>query len=284
VSAHRSIRSVRVRCAAALLLISRVASPQSGPPRIVSLAPSVTEVLFEAGLGPRVVGVTSYCRFPDAALTLPKVGGYLTPSYEALTALGPDLVVVLPEHTDVEPRLAALKLPVLRVDHRDFDGIIRSIGTLGERAGSGAHATQAADALRGHLARVRMIGRGRARPRVLILFGRADDFRRLYAAAPGTVHDDLLTHAGGENVLTSRAVPYPTLSAEGLMRLDPDVIVEFAPGGSDAGMLRQQWNVLQSLRAVKTGRVYVFTHDFLSVPGPRFVRFAETIARTLYPR
>jgi iron complex transport system substrate-binding protein len=283
-SARRSIRSVRVLCVAALLLISSVASPQTGPRRIVSLAPSVTEVLFEAGLGSLVVGVTSYCRYPDAALTLPKVGGYLTPSYEALTALGPDLVVVLPEHSDVEPRLTALKLPLLRVDHRNLDGIIQSIVALGERTGSGKQATQTADALRQHLAKVRTIGRGRARPRVLILFGRADDFRRLYAAAPGTVHDDLLTHAGGENVLTSRAVPYPTLSAEGLMRLDPDVIVEFAPGGSDAGILRQQWNVLQSLRAVKTGRVFVFAHDFLSVPGPRFVRFAETLAHTFYPR
>jgi iron complex transport system substrate-binding protein len=281
-SAHRSIH---VLCsAAALVLFSRVASPQNGPHRIISLAPSVTEVLFEAGLGSLVAGVTSYCRYPDPALTLPKVGGYLTPSYEALAALAPDLVVVLPEHTDVEPRLAALKMPVIRVDHRNFDGIIQSIVTLGERAGSGRQAAQAADALRQHLARVRMMGRGRARPRVLILFGRTDDFRRLYAAAPGTVHDDLLAHAGGENVLTSRAVPYPTLSAEGLMRLDPDVIVEFAPGSSDAGMLRQQWNVLHSLRAVKTGRVYVFTHDFLSVPGPRFVRFAETLAHTFYPR
>jgi iron complex transport system substrate-binding protein len=117
-----------------------------------------------------------------------------------------------------------------------------------------------------------------------MLFGRADDFRRVYAAAPGTVHDDLLTQAGGENVLTSRAVPYPTLSAEGLIRLDPDVVVEFASGSSDAGALRQQWNALDSLKAVNTGRVYVYTHDFLAVPGPRFVRFAETLAHALYPQ
>ena len=99
------------------LLLSLPAAAQS-PARIVSLAPSVTEVLFEAGAGARVVGVTSYCRFPPAALSLPKIGGYLTPNYEALVALQPDLVVTLAEHADLEPRIRALGIPILRVDHR----------------------------------------------------------------------------------------------------------------------------------------------------------------------
>jgi len=254
------------------------------PQRIVSLAPSVTEVLFEAGLGSRVVGVTSYCRFPREVLALPKVGGYLTPSYEAIVALRPDLVVLLPEHADIEPRLAALRLPTLRLDHRSLQGIVRSIAAVGERCGAKASAEHAAEALRQHLARVQESASHDSRPRVLVCFGRSEDFRRLHAAAPGTVHDDLITHAGGRNALTSDAVSYPTLSLEGLMRLDPDVIVEFAAGKPDAAALRRQWNVLSSLRAVKTGRVYVFTDDLLSVPGPRFVRFTETIARALFPR
>jgi iron complex transport system substrate-binding protein len=265
-------------------LIPAAHAVERGPQRIVSLAPSVTEVLFEAGLGPRVVGVTSYCRFPRDVLALPKVGGYLTPSYEALLALQPDLVVVLPEHADIEPRLAALNIPTLRVDHRSLEGIVQSIVTLGDRCGAPARAERAADALRQNLARVRRIAGAGPRPRVLVCFGRSEDFRRLYAAAPGTVHDDLIIQAGGQNVLTSGAVSYPTLSAEGVMRLDPDVIVEFAAGGLDANVLRGEWNALGSLRAVKTGRVHVFTNDFLSVPGPRFVRFAETIARILHER
>jgi iron complex transport system substrate-binding protein len=256
----------------------------SSPQRIVSLAPSVTEVLFEAGLGPRVVGVTSYCRFPREVLAIPRVGGYLTPSFEALVALRPDLAVVLPEHVDIEPRLAALRIPILRVDHRSLDGIVRSLVVLGERCDVQPRAERAAEALRQHLARVQQIRRGGPRPRVLVCFGRSEDFRRLYAAAPGTVHDDLITWAGGVNALTSRAVSYPSLSVEGLMRLDPDVIVEFAAGRPDAATLRRQWNGLDAIRAVKSGRVHVFTDDFLSVPGPRFVRFAETIARVLFSR
>lgn len=261
-------------------LASTTTSAQEHPRRIVSLAPSVTEVLFEAGLGARVVGVTNYCQFPREVLALPKVGGYLTPSYEALVALHSDLIVTLPEHADLEPKLRALGFPILRVDHRSLDGIIRSIQQVGERCGAAPVANRAADALRRKLDALRRIGTG-PRPRVLICFGRAEDFRQLTAAAPGTIHDDLIAQAGGANVLTSRAVAYPTLSAEGVIRLDPDVIIEFSSSTTDAGILRQQWNHLDAVTAVKSGRVYVFTGEFLSVPGPRFVRFAETIARSI---
>jgi iron complex transport system substrate-binding protein len=257
------------------------ASAQAMPQRIVSLAPSATEVLFEAGVGARVVGVTSYCRFPPAVLALPKIGGYLTPSYEALVALRPDLVVTLPEHADIEPRFSRLRIPILRLDHRSLEGIVRSIVQLGERCGAIESASRAAERLRQDLARVRRIVGDGTRPRVLICFGRSEDFRRLTAAAPGTVHHDLITQAGGLNAVTSRAVSYPTLSVEGLMRLDPDVIIEFAAAGKDANVLRHQWSVLDWIRAVRMNRVYVFTDEFLSVPGPRFLRFAETIAHAI---
>jgi iron complex transport system substrate-binding protein len=256
------------------------ATAQDRPRRIVSLAPSVTEVLFEAGAGPHVVGVTSYCRFPREVISLPKIGGYLTPSYEALVALQPDLVVTLAEHADVEPRIRALGIPILRVDHRSLEGIVRSIEQVGERCGVMTRAKPAADALRQMLMAARRLVAG-ARPRVLICFSRAQDFRRLTAAAPGTIHDDLITQAGGTNVLTSGAVAYPTLSAEGVMRINPDVIIEFSSADTDAAALRGQWRRLDSVRAVRNNRVYVFTGEFLSVPGPRFVRLADTIARAI---
>jgi iron complex transport system substrate-binding protein len=255
------------------------AGGQRVPQRIVSLAPSVTEVLFEAGVGDRVVGVTSYCKFPREALALPKVGGYLTPSYEALIALHPDLVVTLPEHEDVEIKLRVLGIPILRLDHRSLQGIVRSIERVGERCGTAAHANRAAAALRRTLAAATSTSGG-ARPRVLICFGRTEEFRSVTVAAPGTVYDDLIVHAGGVNALESRAVSFPVLSAEGVIRLDPDVVIELSPGGTSADALRQ-WQRLDSLRAVKSGRVHVFTEDFLTVPGLRFARFVDTIARAI---
>lgn len=266
---------------AALLLCAAPASAQ--PQRIVSLAPSVTEVLFAVGLGPRVVAVTSYCRYPPAALRLPKIGGYLTPSYEALVSAAPDLAVVLSEHADIEPKLAMLRVPVLRLDHRSIEGVLAGIDAVGRRCGVEAGAEALARGLRDRLARLTAATARLVRPRVLLCFGRTDDLRRVYASAPGTVHDDLLTYAGGINAVPPGPVSYPTLSLEGVLRLDPDVIVELAPGRGDAAALMRQWQAAGALRAVKTGRIHVFTDDFLSVPGPRFVRFTETLARALHP-
>jgi iron complex transport system substrate-binding protein len=277
-------RHVRIWCSVLAAVAPALAAAQPAPQRIVSLAPSVTEVLFAVGLGARVAAVTSYCRYPPAVLALPKVGGYLTPSYEALVAVNPDLAVILPEHADVEPRLAALHIPTLRLDHRRIDDIVRSIALVGDRCGAPDRARALTDELRTRLARLQAAAAHGPRPRVLLCFGRTDDFRRIYASAPGTVHDDLVTYAGGRNALPPGPASYPTLSLEGVARLDPDVIVEFAPGLGDPRPLVRDWAGLRSLRAVKEGRVYVFTEDYLSVPGPRFVRFAEVLAAALRAR
>ena len=157
--------------------------------------------------------------------------------------------------------------------HGEYGGVVPELA-------SRDHIRRVLPLIRQTLAAARRVVAG-ARPRVLICFGRAEDFRRLTAAAPGTIHDDLITQAGGMNVLTSGTVAYPTLSAEGAMRLNPDVIIEFSSGGTDAAALRGQWSRLDSVRAVMNGRVYVFIGDFLSVPGPRFARFADTVARAI---
>jgi len=263
-------------------------TPPSSRPRsaqrIVSLAPSVTEVLFEAGCGHRVVGVTSYCRYPAQAAALPKVGGYLTPSYEAIVALRPDVVVVLPEHEDARRYLAALDLDVVAFDHRSVAGILDSLGTAGTLCDSRVRADTTVADLEGVLRRVEAWTAGRARPRVVIAVSRGGErgFGSPSAAGPDGVYHDLLLRAGGRNALPPGPVLHPALSAESLMRLNPDAIVEFAPGSGNGEALRDEWRALSWLPAVQRGRVLVFTEDFLPVPGPRLVRFTDTLARALH--
>lgn len=253
--------------------------------RIVSLAPSATEVLFAAGCGSRVVGVTSYCRYPPEATALPRVGGYLTPSYEAIVQLRPDVVVVLPEHEDARRYLASLDLDVVELDHRTVRGIVDSIGTAGALCGTRDRADAAVTGLEGVLRRVEARVAGRPRPRVVISVSRGEErgFGSLTAAGPGGVYHDLLLRAGGRNAVPPGPVLHPALSPESLMRLNPDAILELAPGAPDAALIRGEWRVLPSLDAVRRQRVLVFTGDFLPVPGPRLVRFVETVARALHP-
>jgi iron complex transport system substrate-binding protein len=259
--------------------------PHATAQRIISLAPSATEVLFEAGCGGRVVGVTSYCLYPAQATTLPKVGGYLTPSYEALVALRPDLVVVLPEHVDARRDLTTLGLDVVELDHRSIRGILDSIATAGDLCGTRARADATVAELERLLRRVDERTDGRPRPRVVISVSRGQErgFGSLSAAGPDGVYHDLLLRAGGENAVPPGPVLHPALSPESLIRLNPDAVVEFAPGAVDGTAIREEWRALPSLTAVARQRVFVFTEDFLPVPGPRLVRFTDTLARALHP-
>ena len=293
-TARRSASVPRRRLAIGVLLFAATAgacSPDAAtrPPtdaaeRIVSLAPSATEVLFEAGCGSRLVGVTSYCVFPADAAALPKVGGYLTPSYEAIMALRPDVVVVLPEHEDARQDLAALDLDVVEFDHRTIDAILDSVETAGELCGQRGTAERVVAELTHLLRRVEVVVSGRTRPRVVVSVSRGEErgFGSLSAAGPGGIYDDVLFRAGGRNAVPPGPVLHPTLSAESLLRLDPDAIVELAAGAKDE-KLRDDWRALASLNAVRRKRVFVFTGDFLPVPGPRLVRFVETVARALHP-
>jgi iron complex transport system substrate-binding protein len=233
-----------------------------------------------------VVGVTSYCRYPAEALAIPKIGGYLTPSYEAMASAHPDLAVLLPEHDEVLPHVQALGIPVLRIDHTSVAGILASVTILGDRCGAARQAAALRAELEARLDEIARATKGRPRPRVVICMGRNADsagFRSMSAAGPGGIYDDLIVRAGGINAVPPGPVLHPSLSAEALLRLDPDVVVEFAPNGGDPQRLRSEWQALASLRAVRTGRVYVFTQDLLPVPGPRLVRFVGDLARTLHP-
>jgi iron complex transport system substrate-binding protein len=262
-------------------------SPATGAPkRIVSLAPSVTELLFALGLGDRVVGVTSYCRYPAEALKISKIGGYLTPNFEALAATRSDLAIALPEHVDVLGRVEALGIPVLSVNHHSVLGILESATSIGERCGISRQAAKLRDQWQEQLDGVAATIAGRPRPRVVICLGRNADpssFRSMSAAGPGGIYHDLIVRAGGINAIPPGPVLHPSLSAEALLQLDPDVIVEFLPGGGDPSRLLEGWKSLGSLRAVRTGRIVIFTQDFLIVPGPRLVAFVGELARSLHP-
>jgi iron complex transport system substrate-binding protein len=286
-----SLRRHRLGSSAALLVFAgactsgtNAAPPAAAARRIVSLAPSATEVLFEAGCGSRVVGVTSYCRYPAAATTLTKVGGYLTPRYESIVSLRADMVVILPEHEDARRHLATLGLNVAEFDHRTIRGIVDSVRTAADLCGV-AGGTAPQDELEERLRWVDARVAGRPRPRVVISVSRGEErgFGSLSAAGPDGVYHDLLLRSGGQNAVPAGPVLHPALSAESLLRLDPDAIVEFAPGARDRARIRDEWRALPSLTAVQRDRVFVFNEDYLPVPGPRLVRFVETLARALHP-
>lgn len=262
------------------------------PERIVSTAPNLTEVLFALGVGDRVVGVTPYCKHPPEARNLPKIGGLLDPNFEALVALKPDLVVLLESAAHHRPSLERLGLKTLVVPHRNLEDMLQAIAMLGTAVGRAEEAERIVADFRTRLERVERRVAGRGRPRVLVVIERdyAAGLESMTVAAPDASNDlyeRAIEIAGGENACPRTTAPFPPVSTEGLLWMNPEVIVELVPPAAERSLdlepIRRQWQELPELTAVKNGRVYVIDDDFAMIPGPRFVRLIEKLARLLHP-
>ncbi len=260
------------------------------PKRIVSLAPSITESLFALGLGDRVVGVTRYCEYPPEAKTRAIVGGFVDPNYEAIVKLKPDLVALLVIHDEAKAKLAGLQIPVLAVDHRTIPGILDSFIQLADRCGARDRGVQLAAQCQARMDVVERKTRDLPRPRVLISSAREFGTGRIesvYAAGRNQWHDELIHLAGGENAYPDDGIAFPEISPEGILRINPDVIIELAPKAETGNYTKEQivaeWDSVPGLRAAQEKRIYILNGDYVGLPGPRFVQLLEDIARALHP-
>src|SRR5215471_9448582 len=123
----------------------------SPPHRIVSVAPSITEILFALGAGDQVVGVTTYCKYPEAAKAKPKIGGYTTPSLEAILALRPDQVIMMKNRPDVAQKLRRAGIDVVELQPENLSGIYESIRVIGEKVGAASRARSLIQSIEGQL-------------------------------------------------------------------------------------------------------------------------------------
>ena len=254
------------------------------------MAPSVTETLFALGLGPRVVGVSRYCQYPPEARQKPRVGGFLDPNFEAIVALRPDLVVVLEGNTDATSAFETLQLPTLTVDHRGLDGLLESITTFGRTFGVEKEADILLGKIQAQLNAVEKKIAQRARPRVLISVDRAPGTGRLqdvYVVGHDGHLDRVLELAGGQNAFPRRDVRFPVVSAEGILEINPEVIIDVVPEATVARLgeatLLADWNQVADVEAVRGGRVHLLTDDHATIPGPAFIELVEWLAARLHP-
>ncbi|MFP6583026.1 MAG: helical backbone metal receptor [Candidatus Hydrogenedentota bacterium] len=265
-------------------------SSEAGYSRIISLAPSITETLYALDLGDRVIGVTNFCDFPPDVRSKPSVGGIIDTNYEAIMHLQPDVVVLYPVHRDAQIRIKELGINTLTVDCRTLDGILESIQIIG----TACHVIDRSEALladmHADMQAIRSKTEELLRPTVLISAGRGKDggtLGEVYAAGKGQWYDDIIEMAGGKNVFTDDTIPFPAVTGEGLVRLNPEVIVEMAPKDAHPNITAEaiisQWDVFPDINAVQTERIYVLDGDYTTIPGPRIVRIVEDLARVLHP-
>ncbi|MBN1195945.1 MAG: ABC transporter substrate-binding protein [Candidatus Aminicenantes bacterium] len=258
--------------------------------RIVSLSPNITEILFALGAGDRVVGISRYCDYPPEVTGLPRVGGLVDPDYEAIVSLQPDLVILLNSHDDAARELKKLGISTLKVPHRTVDDIHLSILRIGRVCGVFERAESLVSVLKRGTNAIRLAVMDRSRPRVLLCVGRSTSSSQLgaiYVAGRDGFFDRLIDLAGGENVCAEERAAFPQISAEGVIRLNPDVIVDLANMSGKIPLpeaeLATPWQSLAGVAAVRNKRVHVWTDTQGLRPGPRYAKFLFRLASLLHP-
>ena len=244
------------------------------PQRVVCLTPSSTELVAALGAVALVVGVDEYSRYPREVHGLPKVGDFVAPNLEAILALHPDIVVADSAQKQIAPRLQQAKITTLFVDMQTIGDVRAALLEVG-RALARKPAAEAAILL---LDRALSDAAGRAsagvartgrRPRVLFVVDRqAGGLASVVAAGPGSYLDELLTLAGGDNVLADAPMRYVPITAEVIVARAPEVLLD-ASHVEDPARARDDWSVLASVPAVATGRVYLLDDAAAVTPGPR---------------
>ena len=250
--------------------------------RIVALAPSVTEIIYALGQEKKLVGVTQYSDYPEAARKLPKIGSYVRLDLERIVALKPDICFGIregnPKH-QVE-KIEALGIPVYIIDPHNAEGIMEAIKGMGAALGAFGPADLLAREMARRIDRVsRLANTAASKPRVFFQV----DAAPIITAGTNTFTHELITLAGGVN-LGAGPVPYPRLSWEEALALNPEIVVITSmAGGHSPESLKAQWRKWQQLPAVQQNRLYVVDAGLFDRPTPRFVEGLEALARIVHP-
>lgn len=259
----------------------RPVSLTAPPRRVISLVPSVTEVLFALGAQDLLVGVTDFCDYPAAARLKPRVGGMLAPSLEAMVALKPDLVIATTagNREETVTQLERLKIPVYLVNPTSVTGVLDVISRLGAVTG---HAAQAARLVASLEARIKAVTeRVTPLPRPRVLYVLWPD--PLIVPGRGALVSELIARAGGDSVTVDGGEAYPRYSLEAAVARAPQVIVLASHGSGQGTISREKWERFASLPAVKAGRLYSVDGNLLHRYGPRVVDGLELLARLFHP-
>jgi iron complex transport system substrate-binding protein len=269
-----------VQAATLVDMVGREVELQGPPRRIISLAPSLTEILYALGAGDAVVGVTDYATYPPEVEAKRSVGGGINPNMEVIVALKPDLIFVSADANrwDTITQLEQLQIPVFGVKPIGVEGVFESIQKVGEVVGRRQQAETLIAEMRRRIAVVSEKVNGLSRPKVLY----AVWIDPLIVAGRGTVIDGLIDVAGGANVV--RTPGFSRYSLEQILVHEPDVIVLALDGGvpEDQEILRRLpgW---KEMRAVREEAVRVIDANLINRPGPRIVEAAEVLAGLLHP-
>lgn len=250
------------------------------PLRIVSLAPSHTEILFAIGLGERVVGVSNFCDYPEEAKNKEKVGDSFNVNVEKIIELSPDLVIQYGQgKEEVNKRLQEAGIKVLSYEPESIEDVINLIDELGKITNSGRAAKMTIVDMM--TKRDFILSRVAGKERVKVFYEVWD--QPLMAAGPGSFIDELINLAGGENIAKDAQGKYPQFDLEQLIERNPDVYLTAKDREDKTVDSIKARDGYENINAIKNDRVFILDPNIISRPGPRIVDGLELIARKIHP-
>lgn len=250
------------------------------PTRIISLAPSHTEILYSLGLDDKIVGVTTYCDYPEEAKSKEKVGDAMAVNVERVIELNPDLVIQYgPGNEDTNNKIKDAGIPILSYEPESIDEVIELINEIGKITGTGRAATILTTDMMAKRDYIITKVQNVEKPKVFYEIWNEP----LMAAGPGSFIDELINLAGGENIANDAKGEYPEFELEQLIERNPDVYLsskDFEEKTIESIKSREGYD---SINAIKNDRVYLLEPNITSRPGPRIVEGLELIAKAIHP-
>ncbi|MBQ0105327.1 MAG: ABC transporter substrate-binding protein [Armatimonadetes bacterium] len=247
--------------------------PKTGEIRAVSLAPSITDMIIALDGGECLVGVTKFCKNPDKKWT--EIGGYMDFSKETFVSLKPNMVFLAPYHTDAKEICDEMGIEYTELDLSSFDSIRTNIMTIGRKIGK---TDKACELINKFNSEMQSLSPSKKYPKVLIVLDRnygTEDIGKVYAVGDGGIFARPINLAGGINVYEGFEET-PVLTAEGIVSLNPDVIVDVAREGLPENISRD-WEKL-NIKAVKNHNLFVLDGKDASVPNEKFYETVKKLA------
>lgn len=252
------------------------------PQRIVSLAPSITEIIFRIDQAYRLKGVTQYSNYPAQASALPKIGSYIRVDLERILALKPDLCIAIKDGNpkQIVDRLQSMQIPVYVVDPRNLETVIQTIVEIGSLLNTSEKANLLANEMRNRMKRIRALVAGTdKRPRVFIQIG----ISPIISAGSKTFIHDLILEAGGINVAAGYSA-YPRFSREQVLAFSPEVIIITSMARQTVfEQIKAEWSRWTDMPAARDQRIFIVESDVFDRPSPRLLDGLEILVQLIHP-
>ncbi len=266
--------------------LSIVSTGSDQPKRIVSFGPSVTEIIYALGLEDNLVGNTDYCKYPEAAKSIIKIGAHSDINYELLMALNVDTAVVYSWNDKHKAVLDNFGIKYVIINHSSIDGILKSITDIGFEFNKEREASILLDSINRRVD-IATCDKKTYKPRVLIVVHRDIDFggmSNITVVGNDIYFRDLIDLAGGVNIFKDANAAYPIIDMETVVRSNPDIIIEILVKYNEKDLSLKNWLKVKDINAVKNGKIYFFNVEDASIPGPRFVDTLEKMTSIICSR